>query len=285
MRRTLGFLFFVALILARVPSLAAQRSNRPSAKFKEYCSLYNLLDSEVNSTFSSRSLMYYSTIGRVDGGDPFLYSSNCNGGDYFAVFGEGHKIWNRWDSFFSRLEGEKDHVLEIEFEGKIDFADSYLFGHLGWARAQIILSRIVSIRNLTGSSMAVKPDFKKRTPLIDQISGLNAKCLLFLSSLVFIPPESEDLNHVLAPTFVFLTRQGKSKTKSEYLAKKNGEIEFRPIKSSAMSQTFVNKTGNLLTIQGTIKIIYQDASENSIVCEMVFELENDEWNLKRATIK
>src|SRR5438874_7855845 len=105
------FCLQVAILLVFATSLSANRQRKPA--FVKYCSLF---DSTYEAkTVSSSALMFYSTVGRVDGGDTFLYSGDCNGSDYFAIPQGNSRAWAKWQNFFDKLPPEKNLTLEIKF--------------------------------------------------------------------------------------------------------------------------------------------------------------------------
>ena len=161
--------FFLLTLLVVAPALQGNGQSRP--KFVKYCSLFDSTYDE--RTVSSIALMFYSTVGRVDGGDTFLYSPDCNGPDYFSIPSGNSKVWGKWQSFFDKLPPEKNLAIEIKFEGKPDVAIAGLFGSLdGWARAEIKFSKIVS------SGVA---NFFRRSAGIRAVSSSGSLMAMFVS--------------------------------------------------------------------------------------------------------
>ncbi len=280
--RNIALLAFVFLIGYPI-SANAQKMKLSSIHYLDFCSLYQ--DQNLNKTFKSRALMFYSTIGRVDGDDSFLYSPDCNSGDYFAVYGDGSKGWKTWDSFFRNLEKKQKHyVLEVEFEGRMVLANDYLFGHLGWARAALTTSRITSVKDVTDTGRGIQHKYKSPTPLTHQVEQLGFDCYEFLRSLYTLT-EPKQFEALLLPTFVFVDEAGQSLSKSEYLARERHQIELRTAKTLSSGRKFVKRSGNTLTELGTIKITDEDGSTRTFSCEMAFQLVNDEWKLSQARMK
>jgi hypothetical protein len=207
-------LSLVTLLLAAT-GLHANGQHRP--KFVKYCSLFDSTYEE--KTVSSRALMFYSTVGRVDGADTFLYSADCNGPDYFAIPEGNSKVWGKWQTFFDKLPAEQNLALEIKFEGKPDVATSGLFGSLdGWARAQIKFSKILSIKDVTSSTNAVVPNHDAAKPRVERIETLRNDLRNFLHTLYSPSSASPHVLSSLSDDFLFVDLAGKTLKKDEYLS-------------------------------------------------------------------
>lgn len=139
------FFLFSHLIVGQV--------NIGKPKNVDYCSIFDLSNNYSGQIIKSRAFMTYSTVTRVDGGDSFLYSKNCNNGDYFAVtnFSKLNNL-SKWEKFFAKLPGEKNFIFEISFIGKLQTSVIPFFGHLGWSRAEIEIFKIESMKDITSVS-------------------------------------------------------------------------------------------------------------------------------------
>lgn len=150
------------------PYVHAGQNNSVKSRIN-YCSLFDSQKNYEGQVVESRALMTYSTVTRVDGGDSFLYSSDCNGRDYFAVANfENEKNPQKWKCFFGKIKGEKNYVFEITFTGRIQTSLLPTFGHLGWSRAEIEIIEIQSINNFISIAKNKKPNFNGNSTLIDK---------------------------------------------------------------------------------------------------------------------
>lgn len=271
----LGFIMVLSGLSAT--SLVAQSA----PLFVEYCSIF--APENENQRVSSKALMFYSTVGRVDGGDEFLYSAKCNAPDYFALPEASRQVWRKWDKYLASLEAEKNFVLEIEFEGKLELAGASLFGHLGWTRARVNVSKIRSIRDVSFASDAVRPGFGLPAPLIDREKDLAYKAHVFLSSLYRAGWTVDLSNEVLGDAFVFIDSTGAIHNKMAYLKLPAPGLVFRPpIQETRTSYALKKRAKDVVEFTGTVELTYKDTTKQTIFCDLLFNLRESGWVLDQA---
>jgi len=274
--------FFLLTLLVVAPALQGNGQSRP--KFVKYCSLFDSTYDE--RTVSSIALMFYSTVGRVDGGDTFLYSPDCNGPDYFSIPSGNSKVWGKWQSFFDKLPPEKNLAIEIKFEGKPDVAIAGLFGSLdGWARAEIKFSKIVSIRDVTSSTNAVVPNHNAAKPNVERIEGLRNDLRNFLQTLYSPSNARQDMLNSLPDDFVFVDFTGKSFKRDQYLSlNAPWDTASAGLKESRMSSRLKSKTNDTMIWRGTFVLGFTSAPTKIYYCDVTFVLRDGKWTLRRAAM-
>lgn len=131
-----------------------------------YCSIFDQPRNSIGQVVKTKALMTYSTISRVDGGDTFIYSQDCNNNDYFSTI-DFPKLKNlrKWNKFFEKLPSEKNFIFEIDFTGRLQFSITPRYGHLSWSLAEMEMLEIFSIKDVTSVSAIRKPDEKADAPL------------------------------------------------------------------------------------------------------------------------
>ena len=275
-------LSLVALFVAAIP---LQANEQRSPKFVRYCSLFD--STYEGKNVSSRALMSYSTVSRVDGGDTFLYSPDCNEADNFAIPEGNSEVWGKLQNFFNKLQPEKNLILEVKFEGKPNVETSRLFGSLeGWARAQIELSKILSIRDVTSSPDAVLADHNTAKPHIERIEGMRIDLQDFLQSL-YAPSSSSssDVQNSLPNEFSFVDLRGKRFNKNQYLMLNTAFGEATSgLKESRTSSRLKSKTNSTLIWRGTLSLSYAAGPAKTYYCDVTFVLRNGKWALWRAAM-
>src|SRR5688572_25921933 len=112
MKRFVAKYFCLWVVISLVGATPLQIKGQHESKFVKYCSLFD--PAYQGKAVSSSALMFYSTVGRVDGGDTFLYSPQCNNPDYFAIPKGTSRVWSKWQRFFDQLPPEKNLTLEIK---------------------------------------------------------------------------------------------------------------------------------------------------------------------------
>lgn len=155
------------------------------AETLNYCSVVGSPEKYLGKTVKVKALMTFSTVSRVDGGDPILFASKCNSGDFFATTNyteviDGHNI----DAFFDKLAPEKNYVFEIIFLGKLEYSIVPVFGHLSWATNEFKISRVISIRDISSRRPSKRPNFELDTPKINLGLSLVARTKSFIYFLM-----------------------------------------------------------------------------------------------------
>jgi len=174
-------ILLLLLTIASVASAAFPQKAQPSS----YCELFKAPISKDGRVVTTEAYMTYSTVGRVDGGDSFLYGPNCNNEDYFAIAHFAKKLPKSTHKFFSGLPNEKQYVLKLVVTGRLRTSFLPLFGHLGWSRSQFDIDTIESISNVTTDSQVVRPDLVAEAPLTEAarlLRDLNSDIVLNLLS-------------------------------------------------------------------------------------------------------
>lgn len=276
------FCLWVAILFVGAPALQVNGQRGP--KFVKYCSLFD--QTYEGKTVSSSALMFYSTVGRVDGDDTFLYSADCNGTDYFAIPEGNSKVWGKWQNFFDKLQPEKELTLEIKFEGKPDVETAGLFGSLdGWARAQIKFSKILSIRDVTPLPIAVRPDYEAPKPHIERIEGMRNKLRNFLQSL-YAPSSSKTyVQDALSDQFLFVDSSGRTFKKDQYFTLHAAWTDsYTGLKEFQTSSRLKSKTNNTMIWRGTLKLVFTAGPVKPYYCDVKFILRNSDWIVSQATM-
>lgn len=265
-----------------VMAVTASAYGLHSQKFVKYCSLF---DSNQGKTVISKALMFYSTVERVDGSDTFLYSSDCNGPDFFAIPQGNSEIWKKWDRFFDNLPSEKNHVLEITFEGKSDVATAYLFGSLdGWARAQMILSKILSIREVTNREGA-QARWEAAKPKVERIERMRAVLDIFVTSLYSPSNTEQGVSDHFSDEFRFVDLTGKMFRKDQY------QTLYAPwatsaaqIEKSRMSRRLINSAYDTVKWRATFDIVFKAAPSKTYYCDVTLVWRDSRWIIHDAVM-
>jgi len=243
-----------------------------------YCSIFNpTLTNHESQIVKTRVLMTYSTVSRVDGGDSFFYSPECNNGDYFAIpeSAEKKNPWRKWQGVFSKLAKEKDYVFEIKLTGKLKTRVFPQFGHLGWSRNQFEVIAIETIKNIT--TKAVEPDSKAETPLTDEgeaLKTINTEVMFYFAG------KRSDISDYIAEKFVVNDVSGNGYNEKNYfeLAEKGlfGNIEAKKLMVS---------NGQLKYESGAYKVFGYIANGDitdkwqALDFESTYQYTNNSWRL------
>ena len=210
-RKYLKSAVFCLLLIQLVfisPQKFLSQTGKQKIKEIDYCSLFSgeLKDFE-SEIVKTRAFMSYSNLSRVDGGDTFLYSPNCNSGDFFAYSKWTENAWRKWDEFFFKLPKEKEFMFEVKLSGKLESQPFPQYGHLGWSRHQFEAVVIESITDITAT--AVKPDVKAKTT-IDKLKEINHEIMsYFLGS-------DGDVDRFIAEEFILDDLAGNRYNKKNY---------------------------------------------------------------------
>jgi hypothetical protein len=157
---------FLALLLVLLNGSVYGQS-RTTAE-TNFCSLVHSPSTYIGKTVHFRAFMTWSTVTRVDGGDSFFFSPNCNNGDSFALANFTRSADSKQiQAFFKKLKPETHFVFEVDATGEFDSAFPATFGHLDWALHEIELTEIRSIHDISLVRPELKPDFEAKTPITD----------------------------------------------------------------------------------------------------------------------
>jgi hypothetical protein len=226
--------------------------------------------------------MWVSTVSRVDGADTFLYSPNCNSGDYFATLDSQNAAWGKYRGYFNRLEGERNHVLRITFDGIIDISNSHLFGSLdGWSRSNITVSKVLAVETLTQRQDLVEPDSQSAGLEIRRIERFRSGLLSFLQSL--FGPSTDPIRSILADGFLISDENGLSITRDEFLRRTNPFIKASG-SNIGVSRRVTEASKTSLTAIGTIDFVNSHPRVR-YNCEVNFILVDGEWLIRGASIR
>jgi len=149
-----------------------------------FCELFDTSISKEGSVVRTEAYMTYSTVGRVDGGDPVLYSPSCNNEDFFAVAHFAKKLPKSIQRFFSALPNEKNFILKLSTTGRLSKSFLPVYGHLSWSRSRFEIDKIEEISDQTADPKMVGPDFKADAPLTAAARSLHAIDTTILPNLL-----------------------------------------------------------------------------------------------------
>jgi hypothetical protein len=237
------------------------------------------MESSGRKVFKTKVLMTYSTVPRVDGGDSFVYSDKCNSGDYFAVTNYSDSTnWNKWKDFFAKLPQGKKFIFEVKLSGAIETSLTPQFGHLSWSRAEIKITEIESIKDVT--AFAKKPDHKAETPLINFGKGLwtiGTEVVLFLLG----SKNTINIDEFIAPDFVLTDALGKKFNRETILNLKNQYLfnEIENYQTIKVSNEQSKQTQNSYKVYGFVVISDKEGKEKRLNFENTFQYKNDSWSL------
>lgn len=250
------------------------QTSKSTNKNTDYCSVFRE-SNENPKPVKIRALMTYSTVSRVDGGDSFFYSANCNNGDYFAVADFSNlKDSDKWQTFFDKLPAQKNYIFEVNLQGNLEVLMTPLFGHLSWSRAEIEITEIESIQDVTRN--ARKPDYKAERPLTEKGKTLQ---LVNTETIFYLVRGKTGLNfdEYLSPRYVLTDSNGNSFNKSNYqnVSERNLYSSFETI---SVSGGEVRRIGNKYKVLGTVTFSQAD-KKHILNYENTFEFRNDWWIL------
>lgn len=271
MKFLLAIIFLLTSIFSQ--NLIGQTIKSPN-KISDYCSVFRKAN-ENPRPVKIRALMTYSTISRVDGGDSFLYSANCNNGDYFAVADFSNlKDSDKWRTFFEKLPAQKNFIFEVKLQGNLEVSLAPWFGHLSWSRARIKITEIESIKNVTRN--ARKPDYKAERNLTEKgktLQLVNNETLFRL----FKGESQLNLGEYFSPEYILTDSSGNVFNKSNYqnISERNLYKSFETI---GVSGGRVERIGNKYKVSGTVTFSQAD-KKHILNYENTFEFRNDWWIL------
>jgi len=187
----------------------------------DFCTLFEPSGDKRNVMVRTEAYMTVSTIGRVDGGDSYFFSPDCNNVDFFAVVELAAANKNAVRSF-GRLSPEKNYIFRVRVVGKLTVSVVPVFGHLGWSRAQFDVTAFERIKDVSNS--LVTPDTKAEGKLTSAGKSLRStnNRLMFH---VLMRPENEYLDGLIADDFVLTDSQNREFGKNT-LSKVSRDVVF-----------------------------------------------------------
>ncbi|MEK7724148.1 MAG: hypothetical protein AAB336_07370 [Acidobacteriota bacterium] len=219
--------------------------------------------------------MSFSTISRIDGGDTFLYSVECNNGDYFALANFSNlKDIAKWQIFFDKLPNEKNFIFEVELQGNLEVSIAPWFGHLSWSRAKIEITEIESIKDVTRK--AQKPNYKTERPLTEKGRTLQ---LVNTETLFYLVKGKTELNlgDYFSPEYILTDSNGNIFNKLNYQNLSERKL-FSNFETISVSGGRVERIGNKYKVLGTVTFSQAD-KKHILNYENTFEFRNDWWIL------
>lgn len=289
MKSAIG-LFCISVLSPVLASAELPITSQISVPVVEYCELFERPLPIRTGLFRTTAYMSYSTVSRIDGGDPFLYSPKCNDSDHFAVFDTAKNVWGRYPKFFDSLPPERHHVISITFDGRLEVANSHLFGSLdGWSRAKALIINTISLRLLPAPQESILPNQTAEAPEAERIERLQASFWLFLQSLLRSNGAEPSL---LSDDFVLVNYDGAKISRTEVLSRsepviKNsmGEITLpKPLSDQLrISRRILNATATRIIGLGTIEF-RNHRSILTYASQVTFKLYDGEWKIQKAVI-
>ena len=254
-------------------NLIGQITKSPN-KNSDYCAVFRAAN-EKPRTVKIRALMSFSTISRIDGGDTFLYSVECNNGDYFALANFSNlKDIAKWQIFFDKLPNEKNFIFEVELQGNLEVSIAPWFGHLSWSRAKIEITEIESIKDVTRK--AQKPNYKTERPLTEKGRTLQ---LVNTETLFYLVKGKTELNlgDYFSPEYILTDSNGNIFNKLNYQNLSERKL-FSNFETISVSGGRVERIGNKYKVLGTDTFSQAD-KKHILNYENTFEFRNDWWIL------
>jgi hypothetical protein len=269
-----SFLTIIFLLTSIFTQQLIGQTNKPTNQNSDYCSVFSEA-TENPKPIRIRALMTYSTIPRVDGGETFLYSDKCNNGDYFAVANFSKlKDSDKWGKFFEKLPAQKNFVFEVDLKGNLEVLISPLFGHLGWGRAEIKITEIESIKDVTRK--AQKPNYKAERPLIEKGNTLqlvNTETLFRL-----LKGETQiNIGDYISPAYILIDSNGQTFNRSNYQNISERELS-KSFETISVSNGRVERNGDKYKVLGIVTFSQAD-KKHILNYENTFEFRNDWWVL------
>lgn len=260
----------------------AIRSDAQAGPDVDFCSLFDSDNKYEGKTISTTARITYSTVGRVDGDDPVLYSLKCNDSDHFADVYFGTK---QSSNFLKDLKLETLFIFEIRFVGKITVKETLDFGHLGWSRAQIKIERVKSSQALPTERKSDWPDGEAAAPLTERAKQLDVDGKIFLQSLYIQPKRmKDDISSLLSDDFLF-KNNGKTFSKEEYLKADIPIITSWKRGWTSIGITDVKRKNKGVSARGIVKTDLNTPDEKTFSCLLSFTLKDGFWIISSAQLK
>ncbi|MDQ6785577.1 MAG: hypothetical protein M3033_01985 [Acidobacteriota bacterium] len=229
--------------------------------------------------------MTYSTVARVDGGDAFLYSPDCNNGDYFAVVNFSKlKSSSKWGKFFAQLPEQKNYMLEVNFTGKLETSIAPLFGHLSWCLSEIKFTEISSIKDVTGNSEIKKPDDEAQRPLTDKGHLLRFISHEFVLSLLFNNENRAEIEKYVSDNFLLTDINGNKYQKNSYrkiIFKDLFAEDEKPYNLSVKITNIVSRK-DYYQVYGTFANENKEGKKQTVKYKHIFQSTKDSWSLRET---
>ena len=137
----------------------------------DYCSIVRSPSSYAGQDVRFKANLSYSTVSRVDGGDAFFFSPQCNNGDYFTLLSFASSSLT---SFFKTLKREKNFVFDAEVIGRFESSFPPLYGHLSWSLHKLIVTKLISVKDVSRTQASIKPDYDAETPIKNDGRAISA---------------------------------------------------------------------------------------------------------------
>lgn len=251
---------------------------------RELCSLFaNERSSSGSEVVRIKAFMTMSTVGRVDGGESFFYSSRCNNSDNFVRANFSQLTDKRVDKFFRTLPKEKDFVLEVDVTGTLHTSLVPKFGHLNWSPSEFRISKVHSISDSTQRRGLIKPDHEAASPVSDLGNYLRDIDSIMTMHLLgdFGAP---DLEGVLSPDFTVLDPAGKKYGRSE-LSRMAKDLLGEMRDQRAVTLHGVRVDGSVYTTNGTASVLDSAGVERKFTYENTFVLVDDSFVLLHSRFR
>lgn len=150
-----------------------------------------MLKEKSTALVKIKVFMTWSTVVRVDGDDPVIYSDKCNNEDFFvaADFLQVREV-QKVDKVFGRLAPQKRFILELDVTGRLASSFFPRFGHLGWSRYQFRAVEVHSLKDVTGKRNVVRPDHDADAPDISfatHLQLINTESVLYFLGANSLP--------------------------------------------------------------------------------------------------
>lgn len=181
----------------------------------DFCSSFSE-GNHTTGTIRIKTLMTYSKVTRVDGGESFLYNAGCNNPDFFArtTFSRLKKP-AKLDRFLDSLPDEKNYILELDASGRLVNSFIPVFGHLSWARSQFEIEEVHSIVDVSNRSGLIQPDYDAEAKLTN--SGNSLRSINAEMMLLFLEPWRESqMEGLMSEKFIATDPAGRSYNRSNF---------------------------------------------------------------------
>ena len=254
------------------------------AQRTEFCSAFSE-GTHATDTIRIKALMTWSTVSRVDGGDSYLYSPDCNNGDYFAVtdFSQLNDK-GKLRRFLDSLARERNFILEADVTGRRVNSFIPLFGHLNWSRSTFKIDRINSLVDVSSRQNLVRPDLEADTPLTDLATSLrdiNSELMLKFIGQSDMPA----LDEMVEASFTATDPNGQTYRKTNYKEldanRLFGSTDGYP-KRFVVRPEQVTKQGNLYVVSGTMGIESASDVKKELRYENTYRIVEDSIRLVKS---
>lgn len=275
------------LLCAIATALAFSIHAQKSSQVGDLVSFCDLLDSsrDLEEKFvRTEAYMTYSTVGRVDGGDSFLYSPQCNSKDNFAIADLGKNLDKTSQVFFSKLTSGRNYRLKITVSGKLRTSFLPLYGHLSWSRYQFEIDSIASIEDDTRN--AALPDFEAKSPSLEiafRLRHINDSLIYYF----FTGRSDEPVDDILDAKFVLIDLGGNTVIRDEVRSfSSNQFVELKKnIKTVGVRQPEVEINGVEYVATGIVAFEYGDGRKTQVEYVNTLRRANDSFIVLRTEFR